>query len=96
LPQRGSRAQPTRARPNSSKIRIRRALGSLLTSLLQAAHLAQPPAVTATAQVLITLSEQISQLETPGEDTFSAAPPDAGIYLSQPGIGNVNDARGAR
>ena len=63
-------------------------------------HLAQPTAITAayaaaitaTAQVLITLNEQISQLETQVEAHFHQHP-DAEIYLSQPGTGPVNGAR---
>jgi hypothetical protein len=67
---------------------------------LRVPHLAQPPAVTAAyaavitaaAQVLITLNEQIRQLETQVEAHFRRHP-DAEIYLSQPGIGTINGAR---
>jgi transposase len=67
---------------------------------LRARHLAQPPAITAayaatvqaTAQVLITLNEQIKQLEAQVEAHFSQHP-DVEIYLSQPGIGTINGAR---
>jgi transposase len=63
-------------------------------------HLAQPAAITAayaatvqaTASVLITLNEQIKQLEAQVEAHFHRHP-DVEIYLSQPGIGNVNGAR---
>jgi transposase len=67
---------------------------------LGARQLAQPPAITvayavavqAIAQVLITLNEQIKQLEAQVEAHFHLHP-DAPIYLSQPGIGSVNGAR---
>ena len=63
-------------------------------------QLAQPAAVTAayaatvqaTAAVLITLNEQIDRLETQVVAHFHQHP-DAEIYLSQPGIGNVNGPR---
>jgi hypothetical protein len=63
-------------------------------------HLAQPAPVAAayaatvqaTATVLITLNEQIDQLETQVVAHFHEHP-DAEIYLSQPGIGNVNGPR---
>jgi transposase len=63
-------------------------------------QLAQPAALTAayaatvqaTATVLITLNEQISQLEAQVVSHFHHHP-DAEIYLSQPGIGNVNGPR---
>ena len=67
---------------------------------LRGPQLAQPAAVTAAyaaavraaAAVLITLNEQIRQLEGQVEAHFLQHP-DAGIYLSQPGIGPVNGAR---
>jgi transposase len=67
---------------------------------LHARHLAQPAAITAAyaatvaaiAHVLITLNEQIKQLETQVEAHFLRHP-DAEVYLSQPGIGKVNGAR---
>jgi transposase len=46
----------------------------------------------AAAAVLITLNEQIGQLEAQVETHFRRHP-DAEIYLSQPGIGTVNGAR---
>ena len=67
---------------------------------LRAQHLIQPAAITAayaaairaTASVLITLNEQISELEGQVEAHFRQHP-DAAIYLSQPGIGTINGAR---
>ena len=45
--------------------------------------------------MLITLNEQIRRLEIQVEAHFLQHP-DAEIYLSQPGIGTINGARGAR
>jgi transposase len=67
---------------------------------LRAPQLAQPAAITAAyaaavqaaAAVLTTLNEQITRLEAQVEAHFLQHP-DAGIYLSQPGIGSVNGAR---
>lgn len=67
---------------------------------LRVRHLIQPTAITAayaaairaTASVLITLNEQISELEGQVEAHFRQHP-DAAIYLSQPGIGTINGAR---
>jgi transposase len=67
---------------------------------LRAQHLTQPAAITAayaatvraTASVLITINEQISELESQVEAHFHQHP-DVAIYLSQPGIGTVNGAR---
>jgi transposase len=67
---------------------------------LRGPQLAQPAAVTAayaaavraTAAVLITLNEQIKQLEIQVEAHFLQHP-DAETYLSQPGIGTINGAR---
>jgi transposase len=54
-----------------------------------AAHAA---AVQATARVIITLNEQVKELEAQVHAHFGAHP-DAEIYLSQPGIGTVTGAR---
>ena len=67
---------------------------------LRGPQLAQPAEVTAAyaaavqaaAAVLITLNEQIRQLEVQVEAHFLQHP-DAEIYLSQPGIGTINGAR---
>jgi transposase len=67
---------------------------------LRVQHLIQPAAITAayaaairaTASVLITLNEQISELDGQVEAHFRQHP-DAAIYLSQPGIGTINGAR---
>jgi transposase len=67
---------------------------------LRVRHLIQPAAITAayaasiqaTASVLITLNEQISELDGQVEAHFRQHP-DAAIYLSQPGIGTINGAR---
>ena len=67
---------------------------------LRVQHLIQPAPITAayaaairaTASVLITLNEQISELEGQVEAHFRRHP-DAVIYLSQPGIGTINGAR---
>jgi transposase len=67
---------------------------------LRTSHLAQPEAlssaysttVQAIAAVLITLNEQIARLEAQVDTQFHQHP-DAGIYLSQPGIGDVNGPR---
>jgi transposase len=67
---------------------------------LRGPQLAQPAAITdayaaavqATAEVLLTLNEQIRRLEAQVEAHFLQHP-DAEIYLSQPGIGTINGAR---
>jgi len=71
-----------------------------IKAALRVRHLIQPAAITAayaaairaTASVLITLNEQISELEGQVEAHFRQHP-DAAIYLSQPGIGTINGAR---
>ena len=71
-----------------------------IKAALRVRHLIQPVAITAayaaairaTASVLITLNEQISELEGQVEAHFRQHP-DAAIYLSQPGIGTINGAR---
>ena len=67
---------------------------------LRTAHLAQPEALSAAygatvqaiAAVLVTLNEQIGRLEVQ-VDTHFHQHPDVEIYLSQPGIGEVNGPR---
>jgi Transposase IS116/IS110/IS902 family len=67
---------------------------------LRVQHLVQPAAITAAyaaivraiAAVLITINEQVSELESQVEAHFRQHP-DVAIYLSQPGIGTVNGAR---
>jgi transposase len=76
------------------------AKAAAIKDALSTRHLVQPAAITtayaatvqATAAVLITLNEQIKQLEAQVEAHFHQHP-DAEIYLSQPGIGNINGAR---
>jgi transposase len=76
------------------------ARAAAIQEALRAGQLAQPAAVTAayaaavqaTAQVIITLNEQIRHLEGEVEAHFGRHP-DAEIYLSQPGIGQVTGAR---
>ena len=71
-----------------------------IKAALRVPQLAQPAAITAayaaavqaTAAVLVTLNEQIKQLEAQVESHFLQHP-DAETYLSQPGIGTVNGAR---
>ena len=71
-----------------------------IKTALRAQHLAQPDALTAAyaatvaavAAVLLTLSQQIGQLEDQVGTHFRQHP-DAEIYLSQPGIGDVNGPR---
>jgi transposase len=72
----------------------------VIKDALRGPQLAQPTAITtayaaavqATAAVLVTLNEQIGQLEVQVQAHFLQHP-DAEIYLSQPGIGTVNGAR---
>jgi transposase len=76
------------------------ARAQVIKDALRAPQLAQPAPVTAayaavvqaSVAVLITLNEQIRQLETQVEAHFLQHP-DAEIYRSQPGIGPVNGAR---
>ena len=76
------------------------ARAQVIKDALRVPQLAQPAAVTAayaaavqaSAAVLITLNEQIRQLEGQVEAYFLQHP-DAEIHLSQPGIGPVNGAR---
>jgi transposase len=76
------------------------AKAEVIKDALSTRHLAQPAAITAaygatvqaTASVLITLNEQIKQLEAQVEAHFHRHP-DVEIYLSQPGIGTINGAR---
>ena len=71
-----------------------------IKTALRTRQLAQPDALTAAyaatvqaiATVMITLNEQIQQLETQVETHFHQHP-DSPIYLSQPGIGDVNGPR---
>lgn len=71
-----------------------------IKTALRTSQLAQPEALSAAyaatvqaiAAVLTTLNEQIARLET-RVDTHFHEHPDAGIYLSQPGIGDVNGPR---
>jgi transposase len=72
----------------------------VIKDALRGSQLAQPAAITAayaaavqaTSAVLVTLNEQIGQLEVQVQAHFLQHP-DAEIYLSQPGIGTVNGAR---
>jgi transposase len=99
-----SAAKLTTAQITAALTRARRhavpAKAEAIKDALRARHLTQPPAITAaygatvraTAQVLITLNEQIKQLEAQVEAHFLQHP-DVEIYLSQPGIGTINGAR---
>jgi transposase len=71
---------------------IKDALGTRQLSQPAAITAAYAATVAAIAHVLITLNEQIKQLETQVEAHFHKHL-DAEIYLSQPGIGKVNGAR---
>jgi transposase len=97
-------AQLTGAQISAALKRARRhdvpARARAVKDALGAPQLAQPAPVTAayaatvqaSAAILITLNEQIKQLETQVEGHFLQHP-DAEIYLSQPGIGTINGAR---
>jgi hypothetical protein len=71
-----------------------------IQATLRAPHLAQPAAITeayaasvqAAAAVITTLNEQIKAMEAKVSALFHRHP-DAGIYLSQPGIGDITGAR---
>jgi hypothetical protein len=71
-----------------------------IQAALRAPHLAQPAvigeayaaAVRAAAAVIGVLNEQISVMEAKVSELFRRHP-DAGIYLSQPGIGDITGAR---
>ena len=97
-------AKLTAAQISAALKRARRrdaaARAQVIKDALRGPQLAQPAAVTAayaaavqaSAAVLITLNDQIRQLEVQVEAHFLQHP-DAEIYLSQPGIGPVNGAR---
>jgi transposase len=99
-----SAAKLTVAQISAALKRARRhgvaAKAAAIKQALQIRHLTQPAAITAAyaasvraaATVLITLNEQIKQLEDQVDAHFHQHP-DVEIYLSQPGIGNVNGAR---
>jgi hypothetical protein len=71
-----------------------------IRAALRAPHLAQPDAITeahaasvrAQAAVITTLNEQIKVMEAKVRELFRRHP-DAGLYLSQPGIGDITGAR---
>jgi hypothetical protein len=71
-----------------------------IQAALRTPHLAQPAAITeayaasvqAGAAVISTLNEQIKVMEAKVSELFRRHP-DAGIYLSQPGIGDITGAR---
>jgi Transposase/Transposase IS116/IS110/IS902 family len=71
-----------------------------IQAALRAPHLGQPPQITAAyaatvqaqAAVITVLNEQITILEQVVSGLFRRHP-DAGIYLSQPGIGDITGAR---
>ncbi len=71
-----------------------------IQAALRAPHLAQPAviaeahaaAVQAAAAVIRVLNEQVSVMEAKVSELFRRHP-DAGIYLSQPGIGDITGAR---
>jgi transposase len=100
----GPAAKLTTAQISAALKRARRrdvpARAQAAKDALRAPQLAQPAAVTAayaatvqaTAAVLVTLNQQIKQLEIQVEAHFLRHP-DAETYLSQPGIGPVNGAR---
>jgi hypothetical protein len=97
-------ARLTAAQISAALKRARRrgvpARAQVIKDALRGPQLAQPAPVTAayaaavqaSAAVLVTLNEQIGQLEAQVEAHFLQHP-DAGIYLSQPGIGTINGAR---
>jgi transposase len=71
-----------------------------IRAALRAPHLAQPAviagayaaSVQAAAAVITTLNEQVKIMEAKVSELFRCHP-DAGIYLSQPGIGDITGAR---
>lgn len=71
-----------------------------IQAALRAPHLAQPAviaeahgaSVRAGAAVIMTLNEQVTIMEAKVSELFHRHP-DAGIYLSQPGIGDITGAR---
>ena len=97
-------AKLTAAQIGAALTRARRrdvpARAAAIKDALRSPQLVQPAAITAayaaavqaTAEVLLTLNEQIRRLETQVEAHFLQHP-DAEIYLSQPGIGTINGAR---
>ena len=101
-PARAARLSPARITAALKRARRRDTAGkaAMIAGALRAAQLTQPPAVTAayaaavqaTARVIITLNEQVKELEAQVHAHFGAHP-DAEIYLSQPGIGTVTGAR---
>jgi len=71
-----------------------------IQAALRAPHLAQPAVITeacaasvqARAAVIMTLNQQVKAMEVKVSGLFRRHP-DAGIYLSQPGIGDITGAR---
>jgi hypothetical protein len=71
-----------------------------IQAALRAPHLAQPAVITeayaasvqAGAAVIMTLNQQVKTMEAKVSGLFRRHP-DAGIYLSQPGIGDITGAR---
>ena len=71
-----------------------------IQAALRAPHLAQPAVITeayaasvqAGAAVIMTLNQQVKAMEVKVSGLFRRRP-DAGIYLSQPGIGDITGAR---
>jgi len=71
-----------------------------IQAALRAPHLAQPAVITeacaasvqAGAAVIMTLNQQVKAMEVKVSGLFRRHP-DAGIYLSQPGIGDITGAR---
>jgi hypothetical protein len=88
-------AVPRRSRRHDVTVKT-----AAIREALRQKQLAQPEAVTAayaatvraTARVIMTLNEQIAQLEAQVQAHFRQHP-DTEIYLSQPGIGQVTGAR---
>ena len=86
-------------KPRNTRKALLTAKAQVIKDALRAPQLAQPAAITAayaaavqaSAAVLITLNEQIRRLEAQVEAHFLQHP-DAEIYLSQPGIGEINGA----
>ncbi len=101
-PDTAARLTVTRITAALTRSRRRDAAGkaAAIRDALRTAQLGQPPAVTAAyaatvlaaARVIITMNEQIRELEGRVSAHFGVHP-DAEIYLSQPGIGKVTGAR---
>ncbi len=95
-----TRAQVAAALKRAGQYKITERTEMILTAL-RSPQLGQPPALTAAyaatvrslIAVIATLNQQVSRLQGQVEAHFLGQHPDAEIYLSQPGLGEITGAR---